>query len=145
MPLIGNAVTQNRFPSVAYTATAGQTTFPSSGALPETAVNAAAAIVTVNGLRQHTDAYTIGTTLVFSSGLTVGDAVEVVWLGLKSVTEVQTANPDITTQGKYFENYPSITSNLTTASSSQNRALIGPISVVGASTVWTLAGELNIL
>ena len=145
MALIGNVVTQNRFPSVAYVATAAQTTFPASGALPETAVNEAAAIVTVNGLRQHTDAYSIGTTLVFTAGLTVGDAVEIIWLGLKSITEVLTANPDITTEGKYFENYASITSNLTTASSSQNRALIGPISVSGASTVWTLAGELNIL
>jgi hypothetical protein len=145
MALIGNAVTQNRFPSVAYVATAAQTTFPASGALPETAVSAAGAIVTVNGLRQHTDAYSIGTTLEFTAGLTVGDAVEVVWLGLKSVTEVLTTDLEITTQGKFLENYASITSNLTTASSSQNRALIGPISVSGASTVWTLAGELNIL
>lgn len=141
MPLIGNAVTQNRFPSVAYTATAGQTTFPSSGALPETAVNAAAAIVTVNGLRQHTDAYTIGTTLVFSSGLTVGDAVEVVWLGLKSVTNVLTANPVIDTEGNYFENYASITSNLTTAVNSNNQGLIGPITVTAD---WTVAGDITI-
>ena len=141
MALIGNAVTQNRFPSVAYTATAGQTTFPASGALPETAVNAAAAIVTVNGLRQHTDAYSIGTTLVFTAGLTVGDAVEVVWLGLKSVTEVLTANPVIGTEGNYFENYASITSDLTTAVNSNNQGLIGPITVTAD---WTVAGDITI-
>ena len=141
MPLIGNAVTQNRFPSVAYTATAGQTTFPSSGALPETSVNSAAAIVTVNGLRMHTDAYSIGTTLVFTEGLTVGDAVEVVWLGLKSVTNVLTANPVIDTEGNYFENYASITSNLTTAVNSNNQGLIGPITVTAD---WTVAGDITI-
>jgi len=141
MPLIGNAITQNRFPSVAYTATAGQTTFPSSGALPETSVNSAAAIVTVNGLRMHTDAYSIGTTLVFTEGLTVGDAVEVVWLGLKSVTNVLTANPVIDTEGNYFENYASITSNLTTAVNSNNQGLIGPITVTAD---WTVAGDITI-
>ena len=141
MPLIGNAVTQNRFPSVAYTATAGQTTFPSSGALPETAVNSAAAIVSVNGLRMHTDAYSIGTTLVFTEGLTVGDAVEVVWLGLKSVTNVLTANPVIDTEGNYFENYASITSNLTTAVNSNNQGLIGPITITAD---WTVAGDITI-
>jgi hypothetical protein len=141
MALIGNVVTQNRFPSVAYVATAAQTTFPSSGALPETAVNDAAAIVTVNGLRQHTDAYSIGTTLVFTAGLTVGDAVEVVWLGLKSITEVLTANPVIGTEGKYFENYASITSDLTTAVNSNNQGLIGPITVTAD---WTVAGDITI-
>ena len=143
MALIGNAVTQNRFPSVAYTATAAQTTFPSSGALPETAVNAAAAVVTVNGLRQHTDAYTIGTTLVFSSGLTVGDAVEVVWLGLKSVTTITGSEiVPITTEGQYFENYASITSDLTTAVNTNNQGLIGPITVTAD---WTVAGDITIL
>jgi len=141
MALIGNVVTQNRFPSVAYVATAAQTTFPSSGALPETAVNAAAAIVTVNGLRQHTDAYSIGTTLVFTAGLTVGDAVEIIWLGLKSVTEVSTANPVIGTEGKYFENYASITSDLTTAVNANNQGLIGPITVTAD---WTVAGDITI-
>jgi hypothetical protein len=141
MALIGNVVTQNRFPSVAYVATAAQTTFPSSGALPETAVNAAAAIVTVNGLRQHTDAYSIGTTLVFTAGLTVGDAVEIIWLGLKSITEVSTANPVIGTEGKYFENYASITSNLTTAVNANNQGLIGPITVTAD---WTVAGDITI-
>ena len=141
MALIGNVVTQNRFPSVAYVATAAQTTFPSSGALPETAVNDAAAIVTVNGLRQHTDAYSIGTTLVFTAGLTVGDAVEIIWLGLKSITEVLTANPVIGTEGKYFENYASITSNLTTAVNANNQGLIGPITVTAD---WTVAGDITI-
>jgi len=141
MALIGNVVTQNRFPSVAYVATAAQTTFPASGALPETAVNEAAAIVTVNGLRQHTDAYSIGTTLVFTAGLTVGDAVEIIWLGLKSITEVSTANPVIGTEGKYFENYASITSNLTTAVNANNQGLIGPITVTAD---WTVAGDITI-
>jgi len=141
MALIGNVVTQNRFPSVAYVATAAQTTFPSSGALPETAVNDAAAIVTVNGLRQHTDAYSIGTTLVFTAGLTVGDAVEIIWLGLKSITEVLTANPVIGTEGKYFENYASITSDLTTAVNTNNQGLIGPITVTAD---WTVAGDITI-
>ena len=141
MALIGNVVTQNRFPSVAYVATAAQTTFPSSGALPETAVNEAGAIVTVNGLRQHTDAYTIGTTLVFTAGLTVGDAVEIIWLGLKSITEVLTANLVIGTEGKYFENYASITSNLTTAVNANNQGLIGPITVTAD---WTVAGDITI-
>ena len=141
MPLIGNAVTQNRFPSVAYTATAGQTTFPSSGALPETAVSEAGAMVSVNGLRQHLSAYSIGTTLVFTEGLTVGDAVEVVWLGLKSVTNVLTANPVIDTEGNYFENYASITSDLTTAVNSNNQGLIGPITITAD---WTVAGDITI-
>ena len=142
MALIGNAVTQNRLPSVAYTATAGQTTFPSSGALPESAVNSAAAIVSVNGLRMHTDAYSIGTTLVFTEGLTVGDAVEVVWLGLKSVTTVTGSEiVPITTEGQYFENYASITSDLTTAVNSNNQGLIGPITVTAD---WTVAGDITI-
>lgn len=51
----------------------------------------------------------------------------------------------ISTAGKYFQNYATISSNLTTSSSANNQALIGPISVSGASTVWTLAGELNII
>jgi|TARA_R110000744_G_scaffold7389_3_gene25606 hypothetical protein len=89
MAYIGNEVTQSKFVSVAYTATADQTTFPSSGALPETAANAASVIVTVNGLVSQTNSFTISTTLVFSAGLNVGDYVEIIWLGLAgSVTTV---------------------------------------------------------
>ena len=82
MAYIGNEVTQSTFTSIEYTATADQTTFPSSGALPETAVNAASAMVKVNGLVSHTSSYSISTTLIFSAGLDVGDKVEVIWLGL---------------------------------------------------------------
>ncbi len=87
MPYIGNEVTQGRFKSVEYTATADQTTFPSSGALPESAVsgNQASVLVKVNGLLFHTDAYSIGSTLVFTAGLDAGDKVEIVWLGLEGV------------------------------------------------------------
>ena len=98
MAYIGNEVTQSKFTSIEYTATAAQTTFPSSGALPETAANKAAAIVKVNGLVSHTGSYEIGTTLVFDAGLDVGDMVEIVWLGL-SAQNVGTlpANNTVTT------------------------------------------------
>jgi hypothetical protein len=83
MAYIGTEPTQSKFTSVEYTATAAQTTFPTSGVLPETAPNQAAVIVKVNGLVSHGDSYTIGTTLVFDSpGLDVGDKVEIVWLGI---------------------------------------------------------------
>jgi hypothetical protein len=82
MSYIGTEPTQSKFTSVEYTATAAQTTFPTSGVLPETALNAASAMVKVNGLVSHTSSYTIGTTLIFSAGLDVGDKVEVIWLGL---------------------------------------------------------------
>jgi len=82
MAYIGTEPTQSTFTSVEYTATAAQTTFPTSGVLPETALNSASAMVKVNGLVSHTSSYTIGTTLIFSAGLDVGDKVEVIWLGL---------------------------------------------------------------
>ena len=89
MAYIGNEVIQSKFTSVAYTATADQTTFPASGALPETAVNQASVIVKVNGLVSNTASYSISTTLIFSAGLDAGDVVEIVWLGLAgSVTTV---------------------------------------------------------
>ena len=76
-------------------------------------------------------------------GLTVGDAVEVVWLGLKSVTTVTGSEiVPITTEGQYFENYASITSDLTTAVNTNNQGLIGPITVTAD---WTVAGDITIL
>ena len=53
---------------------------------------------------------------------------------------------DITTANNFFQNWTTVsTSQTSTISASKNAAIIGPISVSGASTVWNIDGELNIL
>ena len=92
MPYIGNEITQAAFTSVIYTSTADQTTFPSSGVLPETAVNQASVLVKINGLLAITDSYTIGSTLVMDAGLDAGDKVEIVWMGVPGQIGVPSNN-----------------------------------------------------
>lgn len=92
MPYIGNEITQAAFTSVIYTATANQTTFPSSGVLPETAVNQASVLVKINGLLAITDSYTIGSTLVMDAGLDADDKVEIVWMGVPGEIGVPSDN-----------------------------------------------------
>jgi hypothetical protein len=53
---------------------------------------------------------------------------------------------DITTANNFFQNWTTVsTSQTSTISASKNAAIIGPISVSGASTVWNIDGTLNIL
>ena len=52
----------------------------------------------------------------------------------------------LTAANSFFKNWTTVSSSqVSTIAASENAAIIGPISVSGASTVWTIAGELNIL
>ena len=142
------------------------------------APNIQSLLLIINGVKQATNAYTIGgtpTRLTFVGfTLTAGDVWEIIGINdigttvtpgdgtvnlakmdagtatsgyfLKadgsslSWSEVA-SDPEITTEGKYFENYASITSDLTTAVSSRNKGLIGPITVTAD---WTVAGDITI-
>ena len=53
---------------------------------------------------------------------------------------------DITTANNFFQNWNEIsTSTVSTFATTINAAIIGPISVSGGATVWTVDGTLNIL
>ena len=52
----------------------------------------------------------------------------------------------LTAANSFFKNWTTVSSSqVSTIAASENAAIIGPISVSGASTVWEIAGELNIL
>jgi len=65
---------------------------------------------------------------------------------LSFATITTTTAGDITTANNFFQNWNEIsTSTVSTFATAINAAIIGPISVSGGATVWTVAGTLNIL
>ena len=117
----------------------------------------AALLLRVNGVSQHHDSWTLNSTntaFTLTTAPASTDAIE--WVGLMDVgTAVVPAagtvleshlaftieGSVIGTEGKYFENYASITSDLTTAVNSNNQGLIGPIAIAAD---WTVAGDITV-
>jgi len=65
---------------------------------------------------------------------------------LSFATITTTTAGDITTANSFFQNWNTIDANTTsTFATTINAAIIGPISVSGASTVWTVDGTLSII
>ncbi len=117
----------------------------------------ASLLLRVNGVSQHHDAWTLNSTntaFTLTSAPVSTDAIE--WIGLQEIGRaVVPADGTVLeshlaftiegsvlgVEGKYFENYASITSDLTTAVNSNNQGLIGPITVTAD---WTVAGDITI-
>ena len=164
-------------------------------ALGGSAPSIQAVILTVNGVTQATDTYTIaGSTLTLASGNfadadtveavtindigttitpadgtvttakiadgsvtlpkisagtgTVGQYLKTDGVGTLSWSTVASAGTigDIVTANNFFQNWNEIsTSTVSTFATTINAAIIGPISVSGGATVWTVDGTLNIL
>jgi acetyltransferase-like isoleucine patch superfamily enzyme len=92
MAYLGNAPSQNAIPdldSVAFTGDGSTTVYT----LPLTAGNDASAIVSIDGVRQHTTAYGINdTTLTFTGAPPTGSAIEVVILAVEATIGVPSPN-----------------------------------------------------
>jgi len=78
---------------------------------------------------------------------TVGQYLKTDGVGTLSWSTVaSTTAGDITTANNFFQNWNEIsTSTVSTFATTINAAIIGPISVSGGATVWTVDGTLNIL
>jgi hypothetical protein len=92
MAYLGNAPSQNAIPdldSVAFTGDGSTTVYT----LPLAAGNDASAIVSIDGVRQHTTAYGISdTTLTFTGAPPSGSAIEVVILAVEAIIGVPSPN-----------------------------------------------------
>jgi hypothetical protein len=92
MAYLGNAPSQNAIPdldSVAFTGDGSTTVYT----LPLAAGNDASAIVSIDGVRQHTTAYGINdTTLTFTGAPPTGSAIEVVILAVEATIGVPSPN-----------------------------------------------------
>ena len=92
MAYLGNAPSQNAIPdldSVAFTGDGSTTVYT----LPISAGNDASAIVSIDGVRQHTTAYGISdTTLTFTGAPPTGSAIEVVILAVEAIIGVPSPN-----------------------------------------------------
>ncbi len=92
MAYLGNAPSQNAIPdldSVAFTGDGSTTVYT----LPLTAGNDASAIISIDGVRQHTTAYGINdTTLTFTGAPPTGSAIEVVILAVEATIGVPSPN-----------------------------------------------------
>jgi len=145
-----------------------------------------AVVLTVNGVTQATNTYTIaGSTLTLSpitDFFADGDTVEAItindigttitpadgtvtlsklspgvgsagqYLKTDGVSTLSWGSSgttgDITTANNFFQNWNEISTGglvTSTFASTINAAIIGPITVSGASTIWEIDGELNIL
>jgi hypothetical protein len=150
------------------------------------APNVQSLIVTINGVKQETDSYTItgtaSSTVVLGVGMTLSDTYQVIGIndigttitpadgsvtlsklspGVGSAGQylktdgVSTLSwgsggtiGDIITANNFFQNWNEISTGglvTSTFASTINAAIIGPITVSGASTIWEIDGELNIL
>ena len=159
-------------------------------------VNEQSIIVTINGIKQQDDAYTIsGSVLTLTDALVATDKLEVIGiidvgvittvgdgaistgkLGGSSVTTAKLGDSSvtlaklsttgtavagnyldgtmawsevvggaITTEGDYFYNYNTISSNLTTTVETTKAAFVaGPITIADTFT-WTIVGELTMI
>jgi len=149
-------------------------------------VNEQSIIVTINGIKQQEDAYTIaGSVLTLTDALVAADKLEVIGiidvgvitivgdntvstakLGNSSVTEAKLSTSGtavagnyldgtmawsevvggaVTTEGDYFYNYNTISSNLTTTVETTKAAFVaGPITIADTFT-WTIVGELTMI
>jgi hypothetical protein len=79
---------------------------------------------------------------------TVGQYLKTDGVGTLSWSTVASAGTigDIVTANNFFQNWNEIsTSTVSTFATTINAAIIGPISVSGGATVWTVDGTLNIL
>jgi hypothetical protein len=132
--------------------------------------NTASVLVFISGVRQDTSAYTLsGTSLTFTGTVPSGtNNVEIVQLGLQTpvgtagaVQATGTADATtflrgdyawsavtvgaITTEGDYFYNYNTISSDLTTTVATSKAAFVaGPITISDTFT-WTISGELTMI
>ncbi len=92
MSYLGNAPSQNAIPdldSVAFTGDGSTTVYT----LPLTAGNDASAIISIDGVRQHTTAYGINdTTLTFTSAPPSGSAIEIVILAVEALIGTPSPN-----------------------------------------------------
>ncbi len=92
MSYLGNAPSQNAIPdldSVAFTGDGSTTVYT----LPLTAGNDASAIISIDGVRQHTTAYGINdTTLTFTAAPPSGSAIEIVILAVEALIGTPSPN-----------------------------------------------------
>ena len=149
-------------------------------------VNEQSIIVTINGIKQQDDAYSVAaSTLTLTDALVATDKLEVIGiidvgvitivgdntistakLGNSSVTLAKLSTTGtavagnyldgtmawsevvggaITTEGDYFYNYNTISSNLTTTVETTKAAFVaGPITIADTFT-WTIVGELTMI
>jgi len=139
-----------------------------------TAPNEQSLIVTINGVKQQEDAYSVsGVTLTLTSALVSTDKLEVIGINDIGTTITPAQNSvdadqlsatgtassstylrgdmvwgtvgAITSQNTFFKNPNTVTSSQTTTiASTENAALIGPIGV-NSTVVWAIVGTLQIL